>query len=34
MKYILFFFMMLLGYSFIYAGLSKFVKGITFSEHG
>jgi hypothetical protein len=34
MRYLVVFFLLLLGYSIIYAGVSKFWKGITFSESG
>lgn len=34
MKYLVVFFLILLGYTLIYVGLSKFVKGITFSPNG
>ena len=34
MKYLFVFFLLLLGYTFVYAGLSKFWKGVTMSETG
>jgi hypothetical protein len=32
MRYLVVFFLLLLGYTFVYTGLSKFWSGVTFSE--
>ena len=34
MLYLIVFFLLLLGYTFIYAGVSKFWKGVTFAPNG
>jgi hypothetical protein len=34
MRYLAVFFMLLLGYTFVYTGLSKFWSGVTFTENG
>lgn len=34
MRYLAIFFLLLLGYTFVYAGASKFWKGVTLSENG
>lgn len=34
MKYVFVFIMLLLGYTFIYVGVSKFTTGLTLSEKG
>ena len=34
MLYLIVFFLLLLGYTFIYAGVSKFWEGVTFAPNG
>jgi len=34
MLYLIVFFLLLLGYTFIYTGVSKFWEGVTFSPNG